>query len=183
MKTINCLKPIVLCLFLGLFVLSCGKDETNISKHERTLSLETANGKQLASNISTLKKELSVIVAEQFGGIDIDFTITEIEHFLVNDKNYIALISFRTNNGMENSIIISDVSFGNSNETYLRLKNGNESESGGTYAYSCSKNSDNPCTGTCKVTFVPSISSEPFCRCDGIAPTGTCDLIKEEVNK
>jgi len=176
MKTINCLKPIVLCLFLGLFVLSCSKDETNISEHERTLSLETANGKQLASNISTLKKELSVTVAEQFGGIDIDFTITEIKHFLVYDKNYVALISYRTASGIKNSIIISDVSFGKSNGTYTRLKSGNESGSGGdTYKYTCSTRSGWICPVGCFV-YWNFENPEPGCSCND-----ACEMKKEKI--
>lgn len=122
MKTANCIKSFIFCFILGFFLISCDKNEPNISEHERTLCLVTANGKQLAPNISALKKVISVFIAEKFEE-DIDFTVTMIEHILVDDNNFVALVYYRTNNGRESNILLSDIQ----NNTLSRLKSGYES--------------------------------------------------------
>ena len=168
MKSLIKINIIILCLLAGFHLSSCSKEEMHVSEQERSLSLETANGKKLASSIAVLKNELSIYVSRQFDGNDIEFSITKIEHSLVNGKHFISLIYYRTECGIEGNIIYSDISFDDDIYIPVRLKNGNESSDDEFRRYQCTNEPGTVCYfGEIRGCFIIYVehADRPQCSC------------------
>lgn len=83
----------------SLVLTSChGEKENEIpGQNESDISLVAPNGQRIAEDMTSLEKEVSMMVAKQFGD-DLKFNITSIEYAPV-DKGYLALINYSLYDG------------------------------------------------------------------------------------
>ncbi|WP_298654068.1 hypothetical protein [uncultured Proteiniphilum sp.] len=140
---------IVVCIFfVGIFIQSCDNEEVyinEVSANEYSLNLKSPSGEMIASDISSLKCELAIPIAEGFEANKV-FTITDIK-YLPLETGFSAIISYITEDGYEGNIVkTNNPSFGISKDlvvktrnTSTRLKSGDESGGGGTITVSCKK--------------------------------------------
>ena len=106
MKKVN----LLFCLLsLGIVLLSCNSDEDilEITEIESSLNLRSPNGDKIAPNISSLKEEVSISLAERFG-IDKDFNITNLEYASVKE-GYAVQIFYTTSEGTLGAVIKTNI--------------------------------------------------------------------------
>ncbi|MDR2039236.1 MAG: hypothetical protein LBQ60_15040 [Bacteroidales bacterium] len=147
-KIINLYGIILCCVIFG-----CNKDES-ITIEEQALNLISPSGEMISQNIQSLKKESSAIINDVFETIK-EFEITDIEYLPVN-KGYVAIVKYKTSDGIYGNYAIScgtHVNF-NSNQVRMitgsspKLKNNNEnSGKKPVYTFVCHANgSCNTCS-------------------------------------
>ncbi|HBN28601.1 MAG TPA: hypothetical protein DD421_06110 [Clostridiaceae bacterium] len=123
---------------------------------EHSLNLKSPNGEMIASNISSLKKDLEIIIAQGFEN-NTTFNISKIE-YLPLATGYSAIISYITEDGFEGNLVktnnpsfkISENLVVKTKNTSLRLRSSDENGGGSTFTVSCKKLG----TCDCKVTAV-----------------------------